>query len=54
MSARSTEVSTDQLEAIAAETGAQIVLPGNRAGWARVKHNNNRWHAWVSAPEGEA
>lgn len=48
--ARSTEVSPDQLEAIAAETGAAIVLPGNRSGWARVRHQNRRWHAWVNAP----
>ena len=48
---RSTEVSPAELEEIAANSGASIELPGNRAGWARVTANGRRYHAFVLAPE---
>ena len=47
---RSIEVSPSELQEIAANAGAPIELPGNRAGWARVTTNSRRYHAFVAAP----
>lgn len=54
MSVRSTEVSRAELEEIAANAGASIELPGNRAGWAYVTAGGKHYMAFVLAPEAES
>lgn len=51
MSARSVEVSTDELTEIAANSGAPILLPAGRAGWARVTVAGRVYRAFLPAPQ---